>query len=113
MWKNIKFGLYIMNTFTHTAKHGVSLSAVTNYVEMMKIWGTFEIKGKRRINNNIKNSLLLAVTYGLYNNNNNNNNNNNKLQLGCHPVAVVILHVNKTWNWLLLDLSLEGYMRSM
>ena len=29
-------------------------------------------------------------------NNNNNNNNNNKLQLGCHPVAVVILHVNKT-----------------
>jgi len=32
-----------------------------------------------------------------YNNNNNNinNNNNNLLQLGCHPVAVVILHVNK------------------
>jgi len=29
-------------------------------------------------------------------NNNNNNNNNNKLQLGCHPMAVVILHVNKT-----------------
>jgi len=28
--------------------------------------------------------------------NNNNNNNNNRLQLGCHPVAVVILHVNKT-----------------
>ena len=27
--------------------------------------------------------------------NNNNNNNNNKLQLGCHPVAVVILHVYK------------------
>ena len=25
--------------------------------------------------------------------NNNNNNNNNKLQLGCHLVAVVILHV--------------------
>ena len=25
-----------------------------------------------------------------------NNNNNNKLQLGCHPVAVIILHVNKT-----------------
>jgi len=60
-------------------------------------------------------------------NNNNNNNNNNiiitiiyyyyyyyyLLQLGCHPVAVVILHVNKTWNWLLLNLSREGYMRSM
>ena len=28
-------------------------------------------------------------------NNNNNNNNNNKLQLCCHPVAVVILHVHK------------------
>ena len=33
--------------------------------------------------------------------NNNNNNNNNYyyyylLQLGCYPVAVVILHVNKT-----------------
>ena len=25
----------------------------------------------------------------------NNNNNNNLLQLGCHPVAVVILHVHK------------------
>jgi hypothetical protein len=25
----------------------------------------------------------------------NNNNNNNKLQLGYHPVAVVILHVRK------------------
>jgi len=35
------------------------------------------------------------------------------LQLGCHPVAVVILHLNKTWNWLLLNLSLEGYMRNM
>ena len=31
-------------------------------------------------------------------NNNNNNNNNNiyLLQLGCHPVAVVMLHVYKT-----------------
>jgi hypothetical protein len=32
--------------------------------------------------------------------NNNNNNNNNifiyLLQLGCHPVAVIILHVNQT-----------------
>jgi len=35
------------------------------------------------------------------------------LQLGFYPVAVVILHVNKTWNWLLLYLSREGYMRSM
>ena len=28
-------------------------------------------------------------------NNNNNNNNIYLLQLGCYPVAVVILHVNK------------------
>jgi len=35
------------------------------------------------------------------------------LQLVCHPVAVVILHVYKTRNWLLVNLSLEGYMRSM
>ena len=30
------------------------------------------------------------------NNNNNNNNNIYLLQLVCYPVAVVILHVNKT-----------------
>jgi len=41
------------------------------------------------------------------------NNNIYLLQLGCYPVAVVILHVNKTLNWLLLNLSWEGYMRSM
>jgi len=41
-------------------------------------------------------------------NNNNNNNNIYLLQLGCNPVAVVLLHVYKTWNWLLLNLSLEG-----
>ena len=37
----------------------------------------------------------MSVTY---NNNNNNNNSNNiyLLQLGCHPVAVVILYVYKT-----------------
>jgi len=35
------------------------------------------------------------------------------LQLGCYPVAVVILHVNKTLNWLLLILRREGHMRSM
>jgi len=44
---------------------------------------------------------------------NNNNNNICLLQLGCHPVAVVILRVYKTLNWLLLNLSREGYMRSM
>jgi hypothetical protein len=46
-----------------------------------------------------------------------NNNNNNYYyylpQLGCHLVAGVILHVHKTWNWLLLNLSLEDYMRGM
>jgi len=42
-----------------------------------------------------------------------NNNNIYLLQLGCNPVAVVILRVYKTLNCLLLNLSLEGYMRSM
>jgi hypothetical protein len=46
-------------------------------------------------------------------NNNNNNNNNNKLQLGCHLVAVVILHVYKYEIGLLLNLYWEGCMRSM
>ena len=41
------------------------------------------------------------------------NNNIYLLQLGCNPVAVVILHVYKIWNWLLINLSREGYMRSM
>jgi len=31
----------------------------------------------------------------------------------CNPVAVVILHVYNILNWLLLNLSREGYMRSM
>ena len=46
-------------------------------------------------------------------NNNNNNNSIYLLQLGCYPVAMFILHVNKTWNWLLINLSREGYVRSM
>jgi len=43
-------------------------------------------------------TVQLGVSQNIYNNNNNNNNNNNiyELQLGCHPVAVVILRVNKT-----------------
>ena len=32
---------------------------------------------------------------GDYDDDGNNNNNNNLLQLGCYPVAVVILHVYK------------------
>ena len=40
-------------------------------------------------------------------------NNIYLLQLGCQPMAVVILHVYKIWNWLLINLSPEGYMRSM
>jgi len=40
-------------------------------------------------------------------------NNIYQLQLGCHPVAVVIIHVYKILNWLLINLSREGYMRSM
>jgi len=40
-------------------------------------------------------------------------NNIYYLLLGCNSVAVVILHVYKLWNWLLINLSREGYMRSM
>ena len=35
------------------------------------------------------------------------------LQLGCHPVAVVNLHVNKTWNWLLLNLIFRRLMSTI
>ena len=41
------------------------------------------------------------------------NNNNNELQFVCRPVAVVILHVYKIRNWLLINLSRDGYMRRM
>ena len=60
---------------------------------------------------NVNSKGALVNTMTAYNNN--DNNNIYLLQLGCYPVAVVILHVNKTWNWLLLNLSPEGYMRSM
>jgi hypothetical protein len=37
----------------------------------------------------------LVACYRVHFNNNNNNNNNNiyLLQIGCHPVAVITLHV--------------------
>jgi len=42
-------------------------------------------------------SLCATCVKSSYNNNNNNNNNNiYLLKLCCYPVAVVILHVNKT-----------------
>ena len=40
-------------------------------------------------------------------------NNIYLLQLVCYPMAVVSLHVHKILNWLLINLSREGYMRSM
>ena len=59
---------------------------------------------------------LVVVGKRVYNNNNNNNNNNNsnKLQLGCHPVAVVILHVHKYEEEKKVEnLNPEGCMRGM
>jgi len=56
------------------------------------------------------------MKFAAYNNNNNNYYNYYYYylpQLGCHPVAVVILHIYKIWNWLLINLSPEDYMRSM
>ena len=35
------------------------------------------------------------------------------MKLGCFLVEVVILHVYKVRNWLLLNLSREGYMRTI
>ena len=37
-----------------------------------------------------------------------NNNNIYLLKLGCHPVAVFILHVNKAWNLVTTKFKLEG-----
>jgi len=45
--------------------------------------------------NSVRLKLTGSVDY-LRGNANNNNDNIYVLQLGCHPVAVVILHVNKT-----------------
>jgi len=55
----------------------------------------------------------ISVTNLIMEQSDDNNNNIYSLQLGCHPVAVIILHVYKVWNWLLINLSREGYMRSM
>ena len=54
------------------------------------------------------------ISQYVYNNNNNNNNNNNKLQVGCHLVEVVILHVYKILNLLLTYLlhGAETFLRS-
>jgi len=42
------------------------------------------------------NTTLLSIIHNMAETCNNNNNNNNYiLKLGCYPVAVVILHVNK------------------
>ena len=80
----------------------IILSRVKHYVIELGIFG-----------------VVLNTMENLDDDNSNNNNNNNYyyyyylLQLGFHPVAVVILHVYKIWNWLLINLSREGYMRSM
>ena len=82
------------------------------------IWNSFRwpVPSVRRLTDDIspwKSGFGPQQLHIVFNNNNNNNNNIYLLELGCHPVAVVLLHVNKTWNWLLINLSLEGYMRSM
>ena len=48
------------------------------------------------INQAIKIYILKISSYPFEKNTNNNNNNIHLQQLGCHPVAVVILHVYKT-----------------
>jgi hypothetical protein len=55
---------------------------------------------------------IKSVQFKWTNNNNNNNNNNNiyLLQMGCHPVVVITLHVFPTR---IINLLREGYLRSM
>ena len=63
---------------------------VSMYVSML-------VTGRRSAAFQLPRELGAAVVTA-HNNNNNNNNNNSiyLLQLGCNPVAVVILHVYKT-----------------
>jgi hypothetical protein len=57
---------------------------------------SYSVLNSNNNNNNNNNKCHGVGLSGLtYNNNNNNNNNNNKLQLGCHPVAVVFYMYTK------------------
>jgi len=76
----------------------VSYFQIWNYVSLAKKFGKYAVLDKVLLLYNEQYYIYIFIYL---------------LQLGCYPVAVVILHVNKTWNWLLLDLSREGYMRSM
>jgi hypothetical protein len=67
-----------------------------------KIWGE-NSKKRGTLGDEVKNvRIILKLLFSDHNVrawttfNNNNNNNIYLLQLGCHPVAVVILHVYKT-----------------
>ena len=74
----IPYAVYVYNTTVHTT---------TAYTPFELVYGfKSEVPSALREPPNVQ-----------YNYNNNNNNNNiYLLQLGCYPVAVVILHVNKT-----------------
>ena len=59
-----------------------------NVAEVQRQW-------KREFQTQSPTRLTITRLCDKFNNNNNNNNNIYLLQLGCYPVAVVILHVNK------------------
>ena len=87
----------------------------THCVRVTWHWGAF-VKQQLQWKSNEHYTTCVCVCSLRYPANTEHNNTNDNiylLQLGCHPVTVVILHVNKTWNWLLLNLIPEGHMRSM
>jgi len=102
-----------MKSYCRTTRNNSPPPPISTYIFPIRIMVTFqEVDGKitedsSKVANagNLSNSGLVQCR--------SSNNNIYLLQLGCYQVAMVILHVNKTWNWLLLNLSREGYMRSM
>jgi len=80
-----------MPVASHLTFCGCSLTGdLSGYLRLSEI--------NMQIHENCPSKMSLAIINLKANNNNNNNNNNNVylLQLCCYPVAVVILHVNKT-----------------
>ena len=70
------------------------LKAKHKQIALQWIPGHCQMAGNEHADALAKKGAKITQTHN--NNNNNNNNNTYLLQLGCYPVAVVILHVYKT-----------------
>ena len=118
---------WVASTLHTTSEHGVSsitaADAHTSAASSRLNWRLRRFKWTRPFRRKTKCGFCAcAITFELASYLVSWHNNNNYyyyyyyyylLQLGCYPVAVVILNVYKIWNWLLINLSREGYMRSM